>query len=418
MRILIRSAEIIDPLSPHHRTRKNILIENSRITSISNKTEKADKVIEGGNLHISPGWFDMRAWMGDPGIEHKEDINSFKLAASAGGFTGVACLPNTSPVIQTKDVISYIKQKASHLPVEIFPIAAITIGTKGEELSEMLDLHEAGAVAFSDGENPVWHTDVLLKALQYVSKFNGLLVNVPDDKLLSAYGQMNEGLVSTMLGLKGIPNLAEEVMVQRDLKVLEYTGGKLHFSLISTPGSLQLIKEAKKKGLNVTCDIAYYHLALEDKEIESFDTSYKVKPPLRTKREIDIFKKALKDNIIDLVVSNHRPQDQESKNLEFDLADFGMTGLESVYSLLNMTLPGESQDFIVEKIALAPRRVLNLLVPSIKEGEQANVTVFDPDKEWIFSHSKSKSVNSPFLGKNMKGRAIAVINNGNFYVND
>lgn len=417
MRILIRSAEIIDPLSPHHRTRKNILIEDFRIISVSDKSEAADHIIEGQNLHISPGWFDMRVWVGDPGNEHKEDIASLTSAAAVGGYTGVACLPNTSPVVQSKDVVSYIRNKASGTPVEVHPIAAVTLGTKGEELAEMLDLHHAGCLAFSDGENPVWHPDVLLKALQYLSKFDGLLINVPEDKLLTAFGQMNEGIVSTTLGLKGIPELAEELMVQRDLRILEYAGGKIHFSLISTPGSLQMINEAKKKGLKVTCDVASYHLVLEDKEIESFDTNFKVKPPLRTKKEIEAFKKALKDGVIDLVVSNHRPQDQESKNLEFDLADFGMTGLETTYSLLNMHFKGVDQEFIVEKIALAPRRLLNLPVPGIKEGEEANFTVFDPDLEWKYSSTKSKSVNTPFLGRQMKGKAVAVINNRNFFVN-
>jgi len=418
MKIVIKAVELIEP-EGNSGKKQNLLIEDGIIKRITDQEVKADKVISGDELLVSAGWIDMNAGMGDPGLEHKEDIESFVASAAAGGFTEVLCLPNTKPVIQTKDIITYIKSRSEKLLAEIHPIAALTLNNKGEELSEMIDLHNAGAIAFSDGVNPIWHSDILLKSLQYTQKFNGLVIQRPEDRLLSAFGQMNEGKVSTQLGLKGIPAISEEIVVMRDLKILEYTGGKLHFSLISTIGSLNLIKEAKKKGLQVTCDIAAYMLALDDSNLTSFDTNYKVNPPLRDKKHVEAFRKAVKEGFIDVVVSGHRPHEIESKELEFDHADFGIIGLQNTFALTNTFTELTKQD-LVSRLSYKPREILNLPIPKIREGEKANLTVFDRSSDFVLERKNilSKSKNSPILGMKMKGKGAAVFNQSKHYIND
>jgi dihydroorotase len=418
MKILIRSVEIIEP-NQKSGNKLNLLLEDGIIQQVTDQDISADRIVGGDNLLVSAGWVDMNACMGDPGLEHKEDIESFVASASSGGYTELLCLPNTKPVIQTKDIVTYIKTRSEKLLAEIHPIAALTLNNKGEELSEMIDLYNAGAIAFSDGINPIWHSDILLKSLQYTQKFDGLVIQRPEDRHLSAFGQMNEGIVSTQLGLKGIPAISEEIVVMRDLKILEYTGGKLHFSLISTSGSLNLIKEAKKKGLKVTCDIAAYMLALDDSALETFDTNYKVNPPLREKKQVEFFRKAVKDGIIDVVVSGHRPHDMESKDLEFDLADFGMIGLQNTFALANTYTDLSDQD-LVSRLCYKPREILNLPIPAIREGEKANLTVFDRSSDFVLERKNilSKSKNTPFVGVKMKGRVAAVFNQSKHYIHE
>lgn len=411
--IVIRSAEIIDSTSELNGKTRSILIENGIIKKISDKELSGDTVIEGKGLKVSVGWMDMRVTTGDPGHEYKEDLNSACNAAMQGGFTAIAVLPNTTPPMQSKESVEYIKGKTRDKLVDVYPIAALTINNKGEELTEILDMNASGAKAFSDGVKPIWHSDLLLRALLYMQPIDAQLIVHAEDKYLSHGGQMNEGKTSTMLGLKGIPKLSEQIMVDRDLSILEYTGGKIHFAHISSPKSLELIKEAKKKGLKVTCDIASYQLALDDTMLASFDSNLKVNPPLRSKRDIDVFWKYINDGTVDVLVSDHIPQDTESKELEFDQADFGMIGLETMFSIVNTYNTKVELTKIIEKITIAPRSILNIEVPQLKEGAKANLTVFDPEKEWILSPSdlRSKSVNTPFMGKKMKGRAVAVINN-------
>ena len=419
MNIVLKSVEIIDSVSDFNNQKKNILIEDGIIKRITDKDIKADKVIESPNLKVSIGWFDMRATMGDPGFEHREDIASISAAAAQGGFTEIACLPNTKPVIQHKDIVHYIKSSSLRHLVQIHPIAAVTKDAKGEDLTEMIDLHYAGAVAFSDGIKSLSNSDILLKSLQYLQTFNGLLINHAEDSYVSLYGQMNEGKTSTILGFKGIPKLAEELIIERDLRILEYTGGKIHFPHISSPRSLDLIREAKNKGLRVTCDIAAYTLALADTELESFNTNLKVNPPLRSKEDIAFFWKAITDDTIDAIVSDHLPQDEEGKNLEFDLAEFGMTGLETLFGVVNSYNKRIGLNRIIHKITYSPREILSLPVPVIKEGAEANLTVFDPDVEWVYGEKaiKSKSKNSPFMGHKLRGKAIAVFNKKKCIIN-
>ena len=351
------------------------------------------------------------------GIEFKEDIQSGIQAAAAGGFTQVACLPNTQPIIQSKDTVSYIAGKTKGALVTIRPIGAVTMDTKGGDLTEMLDMHEAGAIAFSNGEEPIMNSDVILRALIYLHKINGLLIQKPEDKNLNLYGVINEGITSTRLGLKGMPKLAEEIMVMRDLKLLEYAEGRLHFSNISTAKSVELIREAKKKGLSVTCDIAAHQVAFDDSVLEDFDTFFKVNPPFRHPADIEALWGGLADGTIDSIVSSHKPQDEESKKLEFDLAEFGIIGLETVFAIINTYNKGLKLEHIIDKLSYNPRKILGLPIQGIKEGEGAEITLFDPFIKWTYleKESKSKSRNSPFFGRELKGRPLGIINKENSF---
>ncbi len=413
MKILIRSAQILSSQSPFHKKVKNVLIQNGRIEEIGDKNYAADKTIEAEGMILSPGWFDLGASVGDPGHEQREDLMSLAKAAAAGGFTEVAVLPNTQPTVQTKNEVSYITGNNDSRLVQIHALAAVTRNCKGEELTEMIDLHEAGAVAFTDGLKPVWHTDVFLKSLQYLQKFDGLLIDHPEDIWLNLFGQMHEGHNSTMLGLKGMPRIAEEVAVSRNLKLLDYADGRLHFAKLSTAKAIDLVRTAKKKGLKVSCDIASYQPLLSDEVLSDFDTNYKVNPPLREKADQEALIKGLKDGTIEVIVSNHIPLDDESKFLEFDLSDFGMINLQTFASQMASLSASVDMELLIEKVTEAPRRLLNLTPVTIDLGVKANLTLFDPMCEWVFTPAMnlSKSKNSPWLGKTLIGKAVAVFNN-------
>jgi dihydroorotase len=297
--------------------------------------------------------------------------------------------------------------------VQIYPLAAVTKNNKGEELTEMIDLHEAGAVAFTDGLKPIWHTDILLKSLQYLQKFDGLLIDHPEDIWLNLFGQMHEGINSTMLGLKGMPRIAEDTAVGRNLELLSYAGGRLHFSRLSSGKAIDMIRTARKK-LNITCDIAIYQPLLDDSLLSDFDTNYKVNPPLREKVDNDALMKALKDGTIDVLCSGHTPHEDESKSLEFDLAEFGMINLQTFAANLATLSAIVDWDVLMEKITINPRKLLGLEIPTIDVDAKANLTLFDPARTWTFDEKTnfSKSRNSPWLNKEVKGKAVAVFNNG------
>ena len=413
MSVLITEVKIIDPGSTHHGKRKNVLINKGLIEYIGKDAPKANSVIDGKACLLSTGWVDLKANFCDPGLEHKEDLKSGRKAAQAGGFTEVALLPNTEPVIQSKSDIEFLQRGNKESLVQIYPIAAITKDCKGEELTEMLDMEAAGAVAFSDGNNPIWNTDILLKSLQYVQKFNGLIIDRPEDKWLSLFGTMNEGLTSTLTGMKGIPNLAEDLAVSRDLDVLRYSGGRLHLSNISSASSVDLIRKAKKEGLNVTCDVAAYQLVFDETKVGDFDTNYRVSPPLRSKKDIKGLIKGLKDGTIDAIVSSHEPQDTESKKLEFDNSDAGISSIQHVLGYLNMIDSELSIEDLIPKLTSHPRQILGLSEPTILEGEKANLTLIDPKVQWTFTEdeNKSKSLNTPLLNQVIQGKILAVFNN-------
>ncbi|NOT74444.1 MAG: dihydroorotase [Cyclobacteriaceae bacterium] len=413
MKILIQSTTILDSNSPFHKKKKNVLIQNGRITEIGDKNFSADKVIDAKNMILSIGWFDLGAYVGDPGCEQREDINSLMKAAAAGGFTEVAVLPNTTPPIQTKNDVSYLTNSNDSRLVQIHALASVTRNNKGEELTEMIDLHEAGAIAFTDGLKSIWHTDIFMKSLQYLQKFNGLLIDHPEDIWLNLFGQMHEGLNSTRLGLKGMPRIAEELPLSRNIELLQYAGGRVHFSRLSTAKSIDLVRSAKKKGLSVSCDITSYQPLMDDGMLEDFDTYYKVNPPLREKADKDALIKGLNDGTIDVLCSGHLPQDDESKDLEFDHADFGITNLQTFGSNLESLSESVAWADLIEKVTTAPRALLGIEVPVIDVDQKANLTLFDPACEWTLDAKTnfSKSKNSPWYGKKVKGKVIAVFNN-------
>lgn len=412
MKILLKSVEIVDA-SNTLAERVNILIEDGIITQISSNLPASDEVIEGKNLKVSAGWIDMNAFLGEPGFEHKETIETGTLAAAKGGFTEVVCMPNSLPVIQDKNTVLFYTSRNKESLITLLPLGAVTLNTQGSDLTDMLDMHKAGAVGFGDGFKSLNNSDIILKTLQYLSKIGAVLINRPNECSISNSGVANEGVNSTMLGLKGIPAIAEEIAITRDLKLLEYTGGRIHFSNISTAEGVKLIREAKKKGLNVTCDIAAHQIAFNDIILKDFDTNFKVNPPFRTTSDIEELWKGLKDGTIDVITSAHNPQDEESKKLEFDLAEFGIIGLETAFSVINTLNKNLTISEIVEKFAVRPREILGLPLPQIEVGQIANLTVFDSEMEWDYKENDilSKSKNSPFINYKFKGKPLAVFNN-------
>ena len=425
METLLKSVKIIDKKSDLNGQIKDILITDGKISKIADKIEdKADRVVEGQNLCVSTGWIDMRVSAQDPGYESKEDLSSLAKAAAAGGFTRIVTLPNTKPTVQTKESIAYYKGFSKTQMVDILPAAAVTKNCEGKDFTEMLDLHNAGAIAFTDGSHPLWNADILLKTLQYLYPIDGFLMNRPEETTLALFGQMHEGIESTLLGMKGIPSTAEELIVMRDLKLLEYaysniaekkTNAALHFSTISTSRAVELIREAKAKGLPVSCDIAAHQLAFTDADLKEFDTNLKVNPPFRTKADIAALQAGLADGTIDVIVSDHNPQDEEAKNLEFDMADFGIIGLETAFAVAN-TYSNLSVESLVDKFTINAAKLLRLPEESIAEGAEANLTIFAPDTEWTFTEKdiRSKSKNTPFVGHKLKGKVVGVINRNQF----
>ena len=415
MKIYIKNARILAE-GINGQLKHHILIQNGRIEKLSQQAFEtaADIEVEAEGCYLSPGWCDMRANFCDPGLEYKEDLESGLQAAAAGGFTAVAVLPNTQPALDSKKGIRYIAMGNAERITRLYPLGAVTVDTKGTELAEILDLHHAGAIGFTDGTHPITDSGLILKALQYLQQFNGLLMNQPVEASLVRGGQMHEGINSTLLGMKGIPSLAEEMAIERDLRLLRYTGGRLHFSCISTAAGVEQIKKAKAEGLEVSCDVAAHQLMFTDNALLDFDSVYKVSPPLRSEVDRQALIAGLKDGTIDAIVSDHQPQDTESKKLEFDLADFGMINLQTLFSGIATLVPELELPLFVEKVAVAPRKLLGLPAVEIKEGAEANLTLFSPNHSWRFKeqNSLSKGVNSPFLNKDLKGKALGIVANG------
>ena len=407
MNILLKNVKIEDKNSPFDKKTKDVGIIKGKIT-FDIKGKKFSKEYDLKGVSICPGFMDMRAFLGEPGVEYKEDLASFEQAAKRGGFTTVAIVPNTLPVLDTLDTVANVKTKSANSILNIYPIAALSKEAKGEELSEMIDLQKNGAVAFSDGHNPVYHADLILKGLQYGKNTEVTIINTPIDYNLSKKGYVNEGEVSTSLGMPGIPHIAEEIAIERDLKLVEYAGGKLHFSLLTTEKGVDLIRKAKKKGLNVTCDIAAHYLAFDDTCLSDFDANYKVFPPFRTKKDIKALLKGVKDGTIDAIVSDHRPENIENKKLEFDRASYGIASLETTFSTL-CTYTDLSCEEIIHALSFAPREILAIPMPCIEEGADANISLVHFNEE-IEVSIHSKSSNNPFKGQKMKGKVMGIIN--------
>lgn len=420
MRFLLKQVYITDPHSPHHRSRKDIFIVDGIITAVAGVIkEAADQVITIDGLSVSPGWMDVFSHFCDPGYEFKETLQTGAAAAAAGGFTTVFAIPNTKPVIDAKSQVEYIVQQSKSLPVQIIPLGAVTKNAEGKELAEMYDMNNSGAIAFSDGLNSIQTSGILLKALQYIKSFSGVIIQVPDDKTIAPHGLVNEGLVSTRLGLPGKPTMAEELMIARDIKLARYADSKLHFTGISSAKSLAYIKRAKDGGIQVTCSVTPYHLAFCDEDLYTYDTNLKVNPPLRTREDMMALRDAVSDGTIDCIATHHIPQDWDNKTCEFEYAKNGMTGLQTCYSVLKMVLPEVSEDRWVELLSINPRTIFGLELPVIKENAKANLTLFQPGVVYEFTKDqvKSRSYNSPFIGKQFTGKAAGIINGDKMVLN-
>ena len=418
MKILIRSARIIDPSSSFHHKTKDILIESGIISNISTNIPADDKVkvIEGKNLHVSNGWIDIGANFCEPGHEYKEDIKSGLKAAAYGGYTGVAIASSTTPPVDSRADIEFLLSRRKNSVVEIFPLGTVSDKREGKELSEMYDMHLGGAIAYSDDKQTISSNKLLYKALTYAKGFGGLVMDFPMDYHWIDEGQMHEGATSTNMGVKGIPDVAEAMMVQRDLSMLKYAGGRMHIGPISSVLSVKLIKKAKKDGLLVTTEVNQHSLLLTDRLLSDFDSKYKLMPPLRGEKNRQALISALKDGTIDIISSDHQPEDEDEKRIEFTLSAFGAIGLESAFSIA-MEATGDI-DLVVKKLSHGPRKVLGLEQAVIEKGQGANLTVFDPKLKWVFDRDSihSKSLNSPYLGKQMTGKSLAVINGSKLFI--
>lgn len=374
--------------------------------------------------YVSPGWMDMHVHLREPGFEHKETIASGCAAAAFGGFTAVACMPNTNPPIHTRDVVEYIIRKSESLPVAVHPIACVSKDRKGKQLAEMADMKEGGAVAFSDDGDPVYDARLMRVALEYSSMLNMPIINHEEDLSLSRPGHMNEGAVSTRLGLQGTPGIAEEVMIARDILLAEFTGGHVHVAHISTRRGVELVREAKARGIKVTTEVCPHHYDLTDEEIDRshFDTNYKMHPPLRTEDDRIAMIEGLKDGTIDAICTDHAPHAVEEKEVEFMYAPNGILGLETAWPVTVRRLLGEggmSLPAVMKCLIEAPRTILHLPVPTLDVGAPAELTFFNTDEEWTYEqrHIKSKSINTPYIGERFIGRATGVYNRGMLVVN-
>ncbi len=418
MKILLKNIFIISPGSHHHLTKKDVLIYDHTIVKINSPnsiTDEADEIIDGSALHVSTGWFDLHVNFREPGHECKEDLKSGSLAALKGGFTGVLMMPSTEPPLSDRTKVEYILQRSKTLPIDIVPAGTVSAGHLGKDVSEMYDMFQAGVHVFTDDKKPIDDSGLLIRALQYSNHFGGRIFTYCQDKSIAAHGIINESVQSASLGLKGIPSVAEEVMIATHLFLAEYTGAPLHFSTITTSGSVRLIREAKSKGLKVTADVAAIYLMLSDEELSEFDTNLKLLPPLRSKSDQQALIQGLADGTIDCICSDHQPEDIENKKKEFALAADGASGIETAFAVARTVLHDKmSIPELISKFTSRPRCIAGLKVGLIEEGHEANLTVFDSEKKWIVQSSDilSKSKNNPFIGKELIGKPLIVINKG------
>lgn len=412
MNVIIKNARIIEAGNPWNHQTVDLKIVNGTIEKIGTAlpNEEGFTIVELENLHVSTGWFDTSVSLGEPGFEERETISHGLQVAAKSGFTGIALQPNTSPVLDNQSQIAFVKLKAQNQSTALYPIGALTQNSEGVALAELFDMKNAGAIAFGDYNKNLDNANLLKIALQYTQDFDGKVIAFSQDSTIKGKGIVNEGINATQLGLKGIPALAEELIVARNLFLLEYTGGQLHLPTISSAQSVALIREAKAKGLKVTCSTTVHHLVFNDSVLHGFDTNYKLCPPLRTEEDRKALLEGVSDGTIDCITSDHNPIDIEFKKLEFDRAKDGTLGLESAFGALQTVLPTE---LIVEKLT-AGRKVFGIETPSIAEGQTANITLFNPEGDWTFGTENilSKSKNSAFLGCPMKGKAYGIYNQG------
>ena len=424
--LLIRGGTLLDPAADSSRT-ADLLIRDGTIAEIADRLDPADDVpvYDASEEYISPGWMDMHVHLREPGQEHKETIATGTRAAAAGGFTDVACMPNTDPPLHTRDVVEFVKERAADTPVGVHPIACVSKERAGEELAELADLADGGAVAFSDDGAPVYDAGLMRRALEYSTMLDRPVINHMEEPSLNPNGQMHEGEVSARIGVDGIPGLADDVMIARDIELAAFTGGHVHVAHISTARGVELVRRAKARDLPVTAEVCTHHVTLTDAAVErsGFDPDTKMHPPLRSAEDRAALREGLADGTIDALCTDHAPHAAHETEVEFNAAPFGITGLETAWGLIGRELvePGIlSVEEAVEKLTVAPRRILRLDPPTIAEGEPACLTVFDASTRWTFTEKdvRSKSQNNPFLGDTLVGRPWAIYRDGQFVRND
>jgi dihydroorotase len=417
MKILIQNAQIVNHSHPLHGKKADIFIEDGVIKKISENISINDcEIIRSENLHVSIGWMDCFANFCDPGFEYKENISTGAKAAAAGGFTDVMVIPDTLPSVSNKSQVDYLLQQAVNTNINIHPIGSITQNLAGKELAEMYDMSQAGAVAFSDGRHPIQSAGILQKALEYLLAIDAVIIQLPDNNSIGTHGQMNEGVVSTQLGLPGKPAISEEIMIARDIELVKYTGSKIHFTGISTQKSLSIIAEAKKENLNVTCSVTPYHLFFNDEALQDYDTTLKVNPPLRTGKDREAMIQGVTDGTIDFIASHHQPEDYDHKVCEFEKAEFGMETLETVFGA--SLAAGISFERFVSMQTENIRRVFGLKVPRLEEGAAACLTLFNPDEKITFTEEGicSMSHNNAFINKRLYGKVLGTINKNKLFL--
>lgn len=422
--VLLRQVKVVDPGGPLHDAETDILVRDGTVARTGQRLPKGDALeLRRPDLHASPGWVDLRAHFREPGEEWKQGIANGLDAAAAGGFTAVGVLPSTEPVLDKRAGIDLLLRRAQGHAVRILPIGAITQGAQGRQLAELHDLHQAGAVAFSDDQHTVRNSRLMLLALQYSHTIPGGPVPVmvfPNDPDLLLKGQMHEGVMSTKLGLKGMPAIAETIQLARDLALLEYAGGHLHVATISTAESVDMVRQAKARKLRVTASVAAHNLLLDDGCLRGFETCYKVLPPLRDATHIEALREGVKDGTIDCIVSDHRPEDREHKVMEYGSAAFGIIGLETCFAVANTALKSRvGLRRLIERHSHGPRSVLGMAKVHIAEGTPADITLFDPGMDWTCTEADlvSRSHNTPFIGQRLVGRPLGIIAQGRVVLN-
>ena len=418
MKLLLKGSRVIDP-SQNIDGPMDILIDDGKITTCapSLKAGQDVKVIGLAGMILTPGLIDMHVHLREPGLEYKETIATGSAAAVAGGFATIACMPNTEPVNDNRSITEFIRRKAAEAALaNVYPIGAISVGSEGKQLTEFWDLKDAGAIALSDDGKPVMDAALMRRALEYANSLDLPVIQHCEDKNLSAGGLMNEGYYSTMLGLPGIPAIAEEVMVARDILIAEYSRARVHIAHVSTAGAVRLIRDAKARGLNVTAETAPHYFTLTDESLQGYDTHYKVSPPLRSAEDVAAVKEGLADGTLDVIACDHAPHGRTDKEVEFEYAANGISGLETSLGL-SISLVHEgilTWPELVMKMSYSPARILSLTKGTLTTGSDADITVINPDLQWKVDLKtfRSRGKNSPFHGREMRGRAVLTIVGG------
>ncbi len=418
MKILLQNVNVISPGSPHHLKQRDVLIVGNMIASVKEAgsiSPEDARLISGNGYYISPGWFDLHARFGEPGEEFKEDIDSGCKAAIQGGFTGVLLMPSTKPPVSGRPIVEYLQKRAKDLPVDVHVAGTISENRDGKELSEMYDMYQANVRVFTDDKRAIHDAGLMMRALLYAQNFGGKIFSFAEDKFLTGKGQVHEGIMSTRLGLKGIPSIAEEIMISRDLLLAEYCNSPIHFSTVSSKQGVELIRKAKASGKKVTADVSALNLLLDESAINEFDTNFKVKPPLRCIDDKHALIDGLADGTIDCICTDHTPQNPEAKVKEFELADYGATALETAFGAARTaTMNKLSLPELISKFTSHPRCCAGLKPGLIEENQPAEITVFDPEQKWIVieHHLASKSKNNPLVGRELTGKPVAILNHG------